>query len=33
MGKQFVSTLPNYDAPLSNFAPATEHDMLDPSSD
>jgi DNA-binding NarL/FixJ family response regulator len=31
MGKQFVSTLPNYDAPsLSNFPPATEHDMLDP---
>jgi DNA-binding NarL/FixJ family response regulator len=34
MGKQFVSTLPNYDPPsLSNFAPATEHDMLDPPSE
>jgi DNA-binding NarL/FixJ family response regulator len=34
MGKQFVSTLPNYDASsLSNFAPATEHDMLAPPSE
>jgi DNA-binding NarL/FixJ family response regulator len=34
VGRQFVSILPNYDAPsLPNFTPATEHDMSDPSSE
>jgi DNA-binding NarL/FixJ family response regulator len=33
LGKQFVSAIANYDAPSrSNFAPAPEHDTIDPSS-
>jgi DNA-binding NarL/FixJ family response regulator len=33
LGKQFVSAIANYDAPSrANFAPAPEHDTIDPSS-